>query len=368
MIPHPMQNLLGLLPYQGGAVTRMINAENPTGEKGGGAKWEPNPDDPMVPHSAQAMHLGRGWKVRPFISLKAGETATLADIAGPGCINQFWITASAEQFRTLVLRMYWDHEETPSVEVPLGDFFAMGFDTQPHLVNSLPVVVAPRRGCSCYWQMPFRRHARITLSNDNKTDVKIVAYKVLYKLHEVPADAAYFHAQWRRSLTTRELPEHTILDGIRGRGTYVGTYLAWTALSRGWWGEGEVKFYLDGDGEFPTICDNGTEDYFSGAWGFFKDPKHDPVEEAYSTPFVGMPLAHTGSKDGPRYFGLYRWHVLDSIGFATDLRVTVQTLGWWPGHIYQPLTEDVASTAFWYQTEPHAPFPKFPSLNERWQR
>ena len=134
------------------------------------------------------------------------------------------------------------------------------------------------------------------------------------------------------------------------------------------WGEGEVKFYIDGDGEFPTICDNGTEDYFSGAWGFFKDPKKDMVEQAFNTPFVGMPLAHVTGPDTPRYFSLYRWHVLDSIGFEKDLRVTVQTLGWWPGHIYQPLTDDVASTAFWYQCEPHVAYPKFPGLNDRWQR
>lgn len=367
MTPNPMQNLLGLLPFQGGAVTRMINAENPTGAKGGGARWEPNPDDPMLPHCKPALHLGRGWKVRPFINIKAGQTATLADIAGPGCINQMWITCNAEHWRTLVLRMYWDGEATPSVEVPLGDFFAMGFDAQPHTVTSLPVVVAPWRGCSCYWQMPFREHARITLTNEDKSDVGIVAYKIVYKLHEVPADAGFFHAQWRRSLTTRDLPEHTILEGIRGEGVYVGTYLAWTALSRGWWGEGEVKFYLDGDDEYPTLCDNGTEDYFSGAWGFHKS-KEERVEEVFNTPFVGMPLAHVRGEDGPRYFGLYRWHLLDSIGFAHDLRVTVQTLGWWPGAIYQPLTDDVASTAFWYQSEPHAPFPVFPALNERWQR
>lgn len=368
MIPSTMSSLLGLLPFQTGAVTRMINAENPTGEKGGAAKWDPNPNDPFLAHSAQAMHLGRGWKVRPFISIKAGETAVLADIAGPGCINQFWITTSADEWRTLVLRMTWDREETPSVEVPLGDFFAMGFDTKPHQVNSIPVVVAPHRGCSAYWQMPFREHAKITLTNEGKNEVRIVAFKVLYKLHPVPVEAAYFHAQWRRSLTKREHPEHTILDGVKGHGLYVGTYLAWTALSRGWWGEGEVKFYLDGDNEFPTICDNGTEDYFGGAWGFFKDPKKDMVEEAFNTPFFGMPLAHTGGNDGPRYFGLYRWHLLDSIGFEQDLRVTVQTLGWWPGHIYQPLTDDVASTAIWYQREPHAPYPKFPTLNDRWQR
>ncbi len=235
-------------------------------------------------------------------------------------------------------------------------------------MTSLPVTVAPHRGCGCYWQMPFRQHARITLTNDGRADVRIVAYKVLYKLHPVPADAAYFHAQWRRSLTRKEHPEHTILDGVKGAGVYVGTYLAWTALSRGWWGEGEVKFYLDGDREFPTICDNGTEDYFGGAWGFFRHPQKDQVEQPFNAPFVGMPLAHTGSSDGPRYFGLYRWHIVDSIGFTQDLRVAVQTLGWWPGHIYQPLTDDIASTAFWYQREPHAPFPAFPPMNDRWQR
>ncbi len=363
-----MQNMLGVLPFQSGVVTRMINAENPTGEKGGGAKEVPNPDDPNLPHSIAAKDLGKGWKVRPFIKIKSGETAALADIKGPGCINQFWITTNADEFRTLVLRIYWDGEESPSVEVPLGDFFAMGFDTQPHTVTSMPVVVAPHRGCSCYWQMPFREQARVTLSNEGPKDLDIVAYKVLYKLHEVPAEAAYFHAQWRRSLSTREHPEHTILDGVNGRGLYVGTYLAWTSLSRGWWGEGEVKFFLDGDTEYPTICDNGTEDYFSGAWGFYKEPQKDPVEEVFNTPFVGMPLAHTSGTDGPRYFGLYRWHVLDSIGFAEDLKVTVQTLGWWPDRTYQPLTDDVASTAFWYQSEPHTPFPKLPPLVERWQR
>jgi len=367
MTPNPMQSMLGALPFQNGVVTRMINAENPTGEKGGGAKEIPNPDDPNLPHSFAAKDLGKGWKVRPFIDLDTGETKTLAAIEGPGCINHFWITTSAKQWRTLVIRIYWDGEESPSVEAPLGVFFAMGFESHPHTENSMPFLVAPQKGCNSYWQMPFRKHARITLSNDGTEKVGIIAYKLLYKLHEVPADAAYFHAQWRRSLSTRDHPEHTILDGVKGGGAYVGTYLAWTAHSQGWWGEGEVKFFLDGDDEYPTICDIGTEDYFGGAWGCHKSEK-EPVEQVFNTPFVGMPLAHTGGTDGPRYFGLYRWHVLDSIGFAENLKVTVQTLGWWPDRTYQPLTDDVASTAFWYQSEPHTPFPELPPLVERWQR
>lgn len=365
---HQYQGILGGLPYQGGAVTRQINAENPTGEKGGACMWDPDPEDPNLFHSRAALDLGRGWKVRPFIPLKAGETATLADIAGPGCINQIWITSDLPEFRALVLRFYWDDEAVPSVEVPLGDFFAMGHDAAPHTVTSLPVTVAPLRGCNCYWQMPFRKRARITIENQGPHDVRVVAYKVLYKLHDIPDDAAYFHAQWRRSITRRDYPEHVIADGIAGTGLYVGTYLAWSAFSRGWWGEGEVKFYIDGDGDFPTIADNGTEDYFGGAWCFYRDRMADRREQEFSTPFLGMPLARIGDAAGPRLFSLYRWHLLDAIGFAADLRVTVQALGWWPDRKYQPLTDDIASVAYWYQREPHAAFPDLPAVHERWGR
>jgi hypothetical protein len=311
------------------------------------------------------MNLGKGWKVRPFIRVKAGETATLADIKGPGTINQFFITSDLREYRALVLRIYWDSESTPSVEVPLGDFFAMGHDSAPHEVYSVPITVAPSRGCNSYWQMPFRQHARITLHNEGDKDAQIVAYRVLYTLHDVPDNAAYFHAQWRRSMTRRDCPEHTILDGVRGRGLYVGTYLAWAAFSKGWWGEGEVKFYIDGDGEFPSFADNGTEDYFGGAW-CFRDK--DGPEQTFNSPYLGLPLAHMGDGNGPRLFSLYRWHLLDSIGFTQDVRATVQALGWWPDGKYEPLTDDIASVAYWYQTEPHAPFPQFPPLTERWGR
>jgi len=132
-------------------------------------------------------------------------------------------------------------------------------------------------------------------------------------------------------------------------------------LSSGWWGEGEVKFYLDGDTEFPTFADNGTEDYFGGAWGFDEGGR----EREFNTPFLGLPLANVNEQSGPRRYSLYRWHLLDAIGFAQDLRATVQALGWRPNRQYEPLTDDIASVAYWYQREPHVPFPRFPALAAR---
>jgi len=359
--------------------TRMVSPENPDGSKGGGAHSVPDPNDP---HSKLAIDLGVGWRVRPEIDLGAGKTVDLADIEGPGTITYIWVTSISKHWRGLILRMYWDNEESPSVECPLGDFFAMGHDGAPHEVNSMPIVVAPTRGCNSYWPMPFRERARITLTNETRADIEIIAYKVLYRQHPVSQETRYFHAQWRRSMTTREHPEHTILDGVTGSGYYAGTYLAWTAFSAGWWGLGEVKFFLDGDKEFPTIADTATEDYFGGAWCFCPDP--DPrsalgappsapagwvaEEQTYSAPFIGLPLAEIRSGAGARRFSLYRWHVLDPIGFHEDLRVTVQALGFRPDGTYEPLTDDIASVAVWYQSEPHNAFPALPPLSERWGR
>jgi hypothetical protein len=333
------------------AESRSISAENPTGEKGGGAKESP----PGPPHPA--WRLGKGWKVRPYIALKAGETATLADITGPGVINHIWMTVDAAAYRDCVLRFYWDGERTPSVECPLGDFFANVHGLR-YNVNSIPVSVNPQGGFNCYWQMPFRRRARITIESQHWKDVRALFYQVDYSMIEVPEAAAYFHTQWRRSMTTHEHPEHTILDGVRGRGHYVGTVLAWTQLSDGWWGEGEVKFYIDGDRDHPTICGTGTEDYFGGAWCF---------TDTFSGPYLGYPLWTRDEGDVPKH-GLYRWHVLDPVRFKRDLRVTVQALGWYGDGTFQPLTDDIASTAFWYQAEPHAPFPKLPDAEGRWPR
>jgi hypothetical protein len=245
----------------------------------------------------------------------------------------------------------------------------------------VPIVVAPLRGGNSYWQMPFRRRARITVSNELPFDADVLAYKILFRRHPVPEDARSFHAQWRRSLTRRDHPEHTILDRVTGTGYYAGTYLAWTAFSEGWWGEGEVKFFLDGDDEFPTIADNGTEDYFGGAWGFAapdretwgagKNMSWSDREQPFSAPFLGLPLADVRTGTSARRYSLYRWHVHDPIGFQQDLRVTVQALGvGWSAlnGIWEPLTDDIASLAVWYQQEPHAAFPELPCLQERWGR
>jgi hypothetical protein len=267
------------------------------------------------------------------------------------------MTVDPKAYRDCVLRFYWDDETSPSVEVPLGDFFAEGHGER-YNVNSLMVAVNPSGGFNSYWPMPFRKNARITIENQGTETIGGFFYQISYSLEEVPAAAAYFHAQWRRSMTSREHPEHVILDGVEGRGQYVGTFIAWTQLSDGWWGEGEMKFFIDGDRQNPTINGTGTEDYFGGAWGF---------GSTFSAPFSGYPFYKKEAGEVPKH-ALYRWHVVDPIRFDSDLKVTIQALGWWPNREFQPLTDDIASVAYWYQTEPHQPFPPLPSREERFPR
>ena len=342
---------LATLPLLSDAETRSISAENPSGERGGGARETPG-------EGSAASMLGTGWKVRPCITLEPGTTTTLADVAGSGVIQHIWITVSPNAYRDAVLRCFWDEEEDPSVEVPLGDFFCNGHGLR-YAVNSVPVAVNPSGGFNCYWPMPFRRRARIMIESQHNEPIPGLYYQITYALTEVPESAATFHAQWRRSLTTREYPEHILLDGVQGQGHYVGTFLAWTQFSNGWWGEGEIKFYIDGDAVHPTICGTGTEDYFGGAWCF--------GGETYATPFLGYPLYRKEPGEVPRH-GLYRWHILDPIRFKQDLRCTIQALGWWPNGKFEPLTDDISSVSYWYQAEPHGSFPNLPQVHDRWSR
>ena len=351
---------LGTLARLSNAETRSISAENFDGAKGrAGMATEGT-------GAVAARELGQGWKVSPSIHIAGRETVTLADIAGPGAIQHIWLTVHPDHWRRLVLRFYWDNEETPSVEAPIGDFFANGWCERCN-ITSLPVCVNPAGGFNSYWEMPFRQHARITVENLSPDEVRGFYYQITYTLTDVPADMAYFHAQWRRSNPLPYATVHTLLDGVAGQGHFVGTYLAWGVNNNGWWGEGEIKFYLDGDRDWPTICGTGTEDYFGGAWNF----EHPRGEYGvFSSPYTGLPqvIKPDGLYRSQQRFGLYRWHIMDPIRFQQDLRVTIQALGWRSKleglQRYLPMQDDIASTAFWYQTEPHAPFPALPSIND----
>jgi D-arabinan exo alpha-(1,3)/(1,5)-arabinofuranosidase (non-reducing end) len=354
--------------------SRSISPENPTGEPGQGGRATEGTG------AYAARELGQGWKVSPSIQIQPGETAVLADITGPGCVTHIWLTTHRDHWRQLVLRAHWDGDEEPAIETPVGDFFCSGWGVFAQ-VSSIPVAVNPHGGFNCYWEMPFTERARYTLENTH-TEAVTVYFQIDYWVGEVPSGAAYLHAQWNRSnpLSTGEV--HTLLDGVAGPGQYVGTYLAWGVNSVGWWGEGEVKFYLDDDLPpagapdrggvglgapdagipFPTICGTGTEDYFGGAWNF------DVPGEGYttfSTPYLGMPqvIRPDGLYASQQRFGMYRFHLPDPIRFRSRLTVDVQALGWRSGHRYQQLHDDIASTAWFYSTATSTVRPPAPTAD-----
>jgi hypothetical protein len=337
------------------AETRSISPENFTGEKGKGGMA--TLEEGSAAHAAR--DLGQGWKVNPYVIIEPGETFTMANIEGPGAIQHIWMTPTGNR-RFSIFRMYWDDEENPSVEVPVGDFFANGWGGFAH-VNSMAVTVNPGSAYNCYWTMPFRKKARITMTNIDEKPMRLY-YQIDYTLTGVPDNAAYFHAQFRRVNPLKYKDVYTIIDGVKGQGHYVGTYMCWGVNNNGWWGEGEIKFYMDGDKKFPTICGTGTEDYFCGSYNFDVGGTY----KEYSTAYAGLPqiIRPDGSYQANQRFGLYRWHITDPIRFKKDLRVTIQALGWRSGGRYLPLKDDIASVAFWYQAEPHSTFPELPSKDE----
>jgi hypothetical protein len=357
---------MGNLSRLSDAKSRSSSPETFTGEKGKAGMADPaDKDKPNVANAFNAARdLGQGWKVNPYIRIKPGETFTIADITGPGAIQHIWMTPTGN-WRFSIIRFYWDDETEPSIECPVGDFFAMGWGSYSQL-SSLAICVNPGSAFNCYWSMPFRKRCRITMENINDSDPMTLYYQVDYTLTEVPADAGYFHAQFRRS-NPNETSVFTIVDGIKGKGHYAGVYMAWGVHNNGWWGEGEIKFFMDGDTQFPTICGTGTEDYFCGSYDFDSRKKNAAgVEEVnyteFCTPYAGL---HQVIKGDGHYqvmqrFGLYRWHVMDPVRFEKDLKVTIQDLGWHKGGRYLAQKSDISSVCFWYQAEPHAKFPKLP--------
>jgi len=339
--------------------SRSISAENFTGEPNSGGKATTGTG------GNAARELGAGWKVSPSVEVKAGETFTLCDITDSGIINHIWITCEPSRGRDLIFRAYWDNESEPSILVPLTDFFCNAFREET-LINSAFISVNPRFGMNSYWQMPFRKQARMDITNTGKKPI-IVYYSIDYTLQEVPDDAAYLHASFRRENPLKTPGLITLVSDIEGSGQYVGTYLGWKVNNPRWWGEGEIKFYIDDD-EYPTICGTGTEDYFGGAWNY-EFPRGE--YGSFSTPYLGMVqsrwkkrLTKFGRvmdyvfninglyKSGAR-FNQYRWHAEDAIRFYKNLRVEIQDLGWKGGGLYLAQQSDISATTYWYQLEPH---------------
>lgn len=352
---------LGNLSRLSSAKTRSISAENPTGEKGKGGMADPTPPD------GPAREVGKGWKCSPCIrGVEPGQTYEIANIDGPGAIQSMWFAACIS--RDVILRIYWDHQDAPSVEAPISDFFGIPWvkadegGTRGPLttLNSLPVAVNPSRGCNCFWEMPFQKHCRMTLTNIHPEQPKTFFFQINYTLTEVPDDCAYFHASFRRTNPVPYKEPYTIIDGIRGKGHYVGTSMGWGINSDRWWGEGEIKFYIDGDSEYPTICGTGTEDYFGGAFNWEVDREYVP----YNTPFMGMQvITPDGLYRSQHRHSLYRWHIMDPVRFDEDLSVTIQALTLGDLRRYIPAMHDICSVAYWYQTLPAAPFAPLPERN-----
>ena len=332
--------------------TRQVSPENPTGARGAGARAVPDPTDPDLPHSALAAALGVGFKVRPFVSLPAGARITLADLSGAGTITNLYLTSNVPDLRNLRLRMWWDGDEEASVDVSVASFFCLGGRGQSHPVTSAAINVGPVRGCTSSWPMPYQRGACITLDNVGDIDADVIAYKVTYDEHSNDAAGPdyRFHARTVADPADPTTAEFTLLRAP-GHGLIAGTSVSWvTGLPR-WWGEGEVKIYF-GDDAYPSLVDTGTEDYFGGAWGFGRDttflPEGPLGERTYCTPYAGAPYLDT-NEGYPREIVLYRWHILDPIGFDDGVRMTVQQLGAGPDGLYQTRPDNLVATGYWYQ-------------------
>ena len=350
---HMMENLTKLHGFE----TRSVCPENRTGEKAMGGRTQLEEGTAKLP----ARDLGTGWKVNPYLHIAPGETLELANISGPGAINHIWLTPTGV-VRNQILRFYWEDSEVPSVESPLGDFFACGWGRYAP-VNSLAVCVNPGSAFNCYWSMPFKKRCRITLENRNDSQVTIY-YQFTYTLRPVDENEGYFHARFRRVNPLPYKTDYVVLDHVSGKGHYVGTYMAWGVNNAGWWGEGEIKFFLDGDKEYPTICGTGTEDYFCGSYNFENQQTHE--YEEFSTAYSGLPQVIRPNRlyDSQMRFGMYRWHLTDPIYFQKDIRVTIQALGWRSGGRYLPLQDDIASVAFWYLDSPVKVMPELGTRDE----
>lgn len=326
-------------------VTRSITAENKRGAKAGGSHSKTGVN------AYNARELEKLWKIDPYIMIQGGQTYTLAEIQGSGKIQHIWMTCDPKYWRHIILNFYWEGKSTPAISVPLGDFFCNAW-CEPTCINSIPIAVNPSGGFNSYWEMPFLTQAKIEIEVLDSVEIPFF-YQIDFCYCEHEEEPYYFCAYWNRSNPSIPMEEHIILPKIVGQGNYVGTYMGWQPNSSGVWVEGEVKMFLDGDEEHPTINGTGTEDYFGGSWAWCQDHQKGQYEE-YSTAFSGMQKMKPSENQmhQQQRFGMYRWHVLDPVCFNEDLKVTIQPLGWRSNERYLPLRDDISSLALWYQKDP----------------
>lgn len=320
-----------------GLVSRSISFENPTGEPGKGGQ--------------AASHLGVGRKGAPARNIKPGETLQLCDIEGPGTIRHIWLTTdrAPENLRSLVLRAYWDGQEHPGIECPLGDFFGFAHGKVMPYFSSVHSV-GPTGGMNIWLPMPFTKRARITLTNETQGErAPPIFYQIDYTLGDQhPEDVGRLHVLFRRENPTTLKQDFELLPKRMNKGRYVGAVIGIRNLHPGqWWGEGEIKVYMDGDTDFPTICGTGSEDYVGLAWGIQQ-----------------VPFFYQGcSLDQKDFVSMYRWHLPDPIAWQKECRITIQQIAWKNG--LQETQDDWCCATFWYEPTPSAPLPPFPSLEER---
>jgi hypothetical protein len=307
-----------------------------------------------------------------FRHIEPGSTLTMMDVNGPGLLTHIWITvASRENYhlKKLILRIYWDHETVPSVEVPLGDFFGLGLG-EYHKWESEFLSVGSDKALNCFFPMPFQKHARLTVSNEGQQNVDAFYFNLDYRAlaQPLPARTLYLHAQFRQAQPNHgwtsdwqsngdpQVDRKTNLDGrdnytwldATGHGHFVGVTMSVFQNQDGWWGEGDDMFFVDGESK-PSINGTGSEDYFLGAWDF---GGHPFSYRLYGAPVVGEERA--GGKSS-----VYRFHLDSPIPFTKSLRATIEH-----GHANHR-SDNYYSVAYWYQTEPHAAFPALPSVDQR---
>jgi hypothetical protein len=299
--------------------------------------------------SKRASSYDRTGGNQDSIVIEPGKTAILAEIKGPAAIHHMWVTIAGEAFygRKIILRIYWDGEDAPSVEVPIGDFFGVGHGLNRNF-TSLPIVCSSDgRARNCYWYMPFRWSCRVTVTNEGTKPVDAFYYYIDYRgLDNLRPDAPYFHAQYRQDFPCLGDKNYVILDAA-GSGHYVGCNLSVLQRTMGWWGEGDDMIYIDGESS-PSLHGTGSEDYFSDGWGMRQD-QH---------PFYGCPLQEEDFQPGAKAT-VYRFHIPDPIPFKKSIRVTIE-----PGN-ENDRSDYYSSVAYWYQTEPHVPFPPLPGPDKR---